>query len=84
MDFAPGIFEKKYLKKNILGDGLKMLMSDHPIQFLLKRLSLRRCYQCRRLEILVGRSIWGNKKLELSVSMKLLIEFESSYFNKII
>ena len=34
------------------------------------------------LEILVGRSIWGNKKLELSVSMKLLTESESSYFNK--
>ena len=34
------------------------------------------------LEILVGRSIWGNKKLELSVSIKLLIESESSYFNK--
>ena len=34
------------------------------------------------LEILVGRSKLGNKKLELSVSMKLLIESESSYFNK--
>ena len=34
------------------------------------------------LEILVGISIWGNKKLELSVSTKLLIESESSYFNK--
>ena len=34
------------------------------------------------LEIRVGRSIWGSKKLELSVSIKLLIESESSYFNK--
>ena len=34
------------------------------------------------LEILVGGSIWGNKKLELSVSIKLLIESESSYFSK--
>ena len=34
------------------------------------------------LEILVGRSIWVPKKLELSVSIKLLIEPESSYFNK--
>ena len=34
------------------------------------------------LEIRVGRSIWGSKKLELSVSVKLLIESESSYFNK--
>ena len=34
------------------------------------------------LEILVGRSIWGNKKLQLSVSIKLLIESKSSYFNK--
>ena len=34
------------------------------------------------LEILVGRSKLGNKKLELSVSMELLIESESSYFNK--
>ena len=33
------------------------------------------------LEILVGRSILGNKKLELSVTIKLLIESESSYFN---
>ena len=30
------------------------------------------------LDILVGRSIWGNKKLELSVSIKLLLEYESS------
>ena len=30
------------------------------------------------LEILVGRSIWDNKKLQLSV----LIESESTYFNK--
>ena len=35
------------------------------------------------LEILVGRSIWGNKKLELiNVSIKLLLESESWYFNK--
>ena len=34
------------------------------------------------LEILVGRIIWGNKKLKLCVSIKLLIESESSYFNK--
>ena len=34
------------------------------------------------LEILVDRGIWGNKKLELSASIKLLIESESSYFNK--
>ena len=33
------------------------------------------------LEILVGKSIWGNKKLEVSVSIKLLIESESSYFS---
>ena len=33
-------------------------------------------------EILVGRSIWGNKKLELSGSIKLLIESELSSFNK--
>ena len=34
------------------------------------------------LEILVGRTMWGNKKLELCVSIKLLIGSESSYFNK--
>ena len=34
------------------------------------------------LEILAGRGVWGNKKLELSLSIKLLIECESSYFNK--
>ena len=34
------------------------------------------------LDILVGRGIWGNKKLKLSVSVKLLIESENSYFNK--
>ena len=34
------------------------------------------------LEILVGRSIWSNKKLELSVSIKLLIESEIFYFDK--
>ena len=33
------------------------------------------------LEILLGKSIWVNIKLELSVSMKLLIESKSSYFN---
>ena len=26
--------------------------------------------------------MWGDKKLELSVSIKLLIESESSYFNR--
>ena len=34
------------------------------------------------LEILVGKSIWGNKNLKQSVSIKLLIESENSYFNK--
>ena len=33
------------------------------------------------LEILVGKNIRGNKKLKLSVSMKLLIESEISCFN---
>ena len=36
------------------------------------------------LELFVGRSVSGNKKLELSVSVKLLIESESSYFEKLI
>ena len=36
------------------------------------------------LEILVGKSISGNVKLELSVSIKLLIESESSYFVSIL
>ena len=34
------------------------------------------------LDFLVGRGIWGNKKLKLSVSVKLSIESENSYFNK--
>ena len=34
------------------------------------------------LEILVGKNIRGNKKLELRVSIKLFIESEISYFNK--
>ena len=34
------------------------------------------------LEILVGKNIRGNKKLELRVSMKLFIESEISYFNE--
>ena len=33
------------------------------------------------LEILVGRSIWSNKKLKASVSI-MSIESERSYFNK--
>ena len=33
------------------------------------------------LEILVGKNIRGNKKLELRVSIKLFIESEISYFN---
>ena len=36
------------------------------------------------LEILAGKSIWGNMKLELSVSITLPIESESSNFNKLI
>ena len=36
------------------------------------------------LELFVGRSVSGNKKLELSVSIKPLIESESSYFEKLI
>ena len=34
------------------------------------------------LEILVGKNIRGNKKLELRVSIKLFTESEISYFNK--
>ena len=34
------------------------------------------------LEILVGKNIRGNKKLELRVPVKLFIESEISYFNK--
>ena len=34
------------------------------------------------LEIVLGRAIWGNKKLELNVSIKLLVKSESSFFNK--
>ena len=34
------------------------------------------------LEILVGKNIIGDKKLELRVSIKLFIESEISYFNK--
>ena len=34
------------------------------------------------LEILIGKNIKGNKKLELRVSIKLFTESEISYFNK--
>ena len=34
------------------------------------------------LEILVGKNIRGNKKLELRVSIKLISESEISYFDK--
>ena len=36
------------------------------------------------LEILVGKTTRGNKKLELKVSITLFIESEISYFNKLI
>ena len=84
MDFVAGIFQKKSFKKANCGRWSENVdvtlpdsISSEEVEFE-KMLSIN----VEVLEILVGRSIWGNKKLELSVSIKLLIESESSYFNK--
>ena len=84
LDFAADILEKKSFKEMNCGrwsENVDLTLPDSisstEVEFE-KMLSIN----VEVLEILVGRSIWGNKKLELSVSIKLLIESESSYFNK--
>ena len=84
MDFTAGIFEKKSFKKINCWRWSENVDVTLPDSISLKELEFEKMLlvNVEVLEILVGRSIWGNKKLELSVSIKLLIESESSYFNK--
>ena len=53
-------------------------MWHHLIHFLLMRLSSK---TVSINEILEGKNVWHNLKIEQKVSLKLLIEFEVSYFN---
>ena len=84
LDFTTGIFEKKYFKKINCRRWSENVDVTFPDSISLKELEFEKMLSVNVevLEILVGRSIWGNKKLELSVSIKLLVESESSYFNK--
>ena len=75
MDFATGIFEKKSFKKincGRLSENVDVTVTDSisskEVEFE-KMLSVN----VEVLEILVGNSTWGKRKLQLSVSIKLLV-----------
>ena len=84
MDFTAGIFEKKSFKKINCGRWSENVYVTLPDSIFSKEVEFEKMLSINLevLENLVGGSIWGKKKLELSVSIKLLIESESSYFNK--
>ena len=84
MDFTAGYFEKKSFNKINCGRWSENVDVTLPDSISSKEAEFEKMLSINVevLEILVSRSIWGNKKLELSVSIKLLIESESSYCNK--
>ena len=84
LDFVPGTFEKKSCEKincrrwfENVDVTLPNSVSSNEVRFE-KLLSIN----VDVLEILVGKNIRGNKKLELRISIKLFIESEISCFNK--
>ena len=82
LDFVSGTFGKKAGKKiNCVrwsnnADVRPDSVSSKKVRF--EKISIN----VDVLEILVGKNIRGNKKLELRVSLKLFIESVISYFNK--
>ena len=84
MDSAAGIFEKKSFKKINCGRWSENVNVSLPDSISSKDVEFEKMLSINVevLEIVVGRSVWGNKKSELGVSLKLSIEFISSSFNK--
>ena len=79
MDFAAGIFDKKSFKKincGRLSENVDVTLSDSISSKVVEFEKMLSVINVEVLEILVGRSTWGNKKLELSVSIKLLINLK--------
>ena len=79
MDFTARIFKKKSFKTmncRRWSENVKVILPDsipsNEVEF----------ENMLSINVEVLRYIWGNKKLGLSVSIKLLIESESSDFNK--
>ena len=75
MAFVAGIFEKKYLKKINCGRGSKNVDVSLPDSISSKEVEFEKMLSVNVevLEILVGNSTWGKRKLQLSVSIKILV-----------
>ena len=83
--FTVGIFEKKSFQKINFGRWSKNVDVTLTDSVSFKEVEFEKMLSINMevyIEFLIGMSIWGNKKLELSVSIKLLFESESSYFDK--
>ena len=88
LDFVHGTFEKKSGKKINCGIGKKINWWPENVDVTLpdsvfsKKVRFQKILPINVLEIFVGKNIRGNKKLEQRVSIKVIIEFKISYFNK--
>ena len=84
LDLVTGIFEKKSGKKVNCGRWSENVDVTLPDSVSSKEVEFEKILSIKVdvLEILVGKNIRGNKKLELRVSIKLFTESEISYFNK--
>ena len=84
MDFVAGIFEKKSFRKINCGRWSESVDVTLPDSISSKEVEFEKMLSINVevLEDLLGKSIGGKKNLELSISIKFLIESESSFFNK--
>ena len=83
LDLVTGIFEKKSGKKINRGRWPENVDMTLPDSIFSKENEFEKIsIKVDVLEILVGKYIGGNKKLELRVSIKLFTESEISCFNK--
>ena len=79
MDFAADIFDKKSFKKINCGrssENVDVTLSDSISSKEVEFEKMLSIINVEALEILVGRTVWSNKKLELSVSIKLLMNLK--------
>ena len=83
LDLVTGIFDKRSCKKRNCVRWSENVDVTLPDSISSKEVEFEEILSINVdvLEILVGKNIRGNKKLGLSVSIKLLIESEVSHFN---
>ena len=84
LDLVTGIFEKKSGKKINCGRWSENVHVTLPDSISSKKVKFEKILSIKVgvLEILVGKNVRGNKKLEQRVSIKLFTESEFLYFNK--